>query len=191
MHALNALPAAAVAPALVGAELLLVVGVLLPHAASAMAATEATATIFNDDLKALSPLCITSVNAPTGALFVTLPVHELLCSVAHPATPTTLSRDFFWPRSQTVSRNGLPSRPPVTGVRRWRQPAHPRQDRPGASRTSCHRGFSCPAAPWPPAPPAGTRRSPRLPETARSTSAPATPASGPRRHAVSTPAPGR
>jgi hypothetical protein len=48
--------------------------VLVPHAARAMAATETTATIFIDDLKALSPLMHhIRENAPGGALFVTLP----------------------------------------------------------------------------------------------------------------------
>jgi hypothetical protein len=54
MHALNALPAAELAPF---ADVLAAVVVLdfVPHPARAMAATEATATIFIDDLKALSP----------------------------------------------------------------------------------------------------------------------------------------
>jgi hypothetical protein len=53
MHALNALPAAELAPL---ADVLLAVVVVdfVPHPARAMAATEATATIFIDDLKALS-----------------------------------------------------------------------------------------------------------------------------------------
>jgi hypothetical protein len=55
MHALNALPAAVLAPADVDV-LLLVLVVLVPQAARAIAATEARATSFIDDLKALLPL---------------------------------------------------------------------------------------------------------------------------------------
>jgi hypothetical protein len=56
MQALNALPAAELAPAPFADVLLAVVVVdFVPHPARAMAATEATATIFIDDLKALSP----------------------------------------------------------------------------------------------------------------------------------------
>jgi hypothetical protein len=55
MHALNAVPAAELAPALLGDALAVVVVDFVPHPARAMAATEATATIFIDDLKVLSP----------------------------------------------------------------------------------------------------------------------------------------
>ncbi len=62
MHALNALPAAALelvlllddVPPAAGVVVVVLVGVLVPHAASAIAATEATATIFVVDLNALS-----------------------------------------------------------------------------------------------------------------------------------------
>src|SRR5664280_2611760 len=57
MHALNAVPAALLEPALLGDALLVVVADLVPHPAKAMAATEATATIFIDDLNALSLIC--------------------------------------------------------------------------------------------------------------------------------------
>src|SRR5664280_307486 len=61
MHALNAVPAAEVAPAPPADVLLAVVEAdFVPHPARAMAATEATATIFIDDLKALSLICTTS-----------------------------------------------------------------------------------------------------------------------------------
>src|SRR5664279_384428 len=55
MHALNALPAAELEPALEDVPAAVVLGDLVPHAAKAKAATETTATIFIDDLKALSP----------------------------------------------------------------------------------------------------------------------------------------
>ena len=75
MHALNALPAAELEPALEEVPAVVVLADLVPHAARAMAATEATATIFIDDLKALSLYMHHNGDMHQMAYFaVTLPV---------------------------------------------------------------------------------------------------------------------
>src|SRR5450756_1427394 len=187
MQALNSLPAAALEPELLGDALVVD---LVPHAARAMAATEATATILIDDLKALSPLCTTSARCTKWRTFVTLPATWRLRPSAYRATPATFYRNFLGPRCRGVSRDGVSLRRPEVAVRRWRPPAHPRPDRPGAGRRSHRPGFWSPTAPSPPAQPAGTRRSPPHPGTARSASVPAAPASGRRRRAACPPTPG-
>src|SRR5664280_1600377 len=92
MHALKAVPAALLEPALLG-DALLVVGVdLVPHAARAMAATEATATIFIADLKALSLPCNTSVKCTMRRTFCDSTRHPATLPVGSPTSARKVIR---------------------------------------------------------------------------------------------------
>src|SRR5664279_5042730 len=115
MHALKAVPAALLEPALLG-DALLVVGVdLVPHAARAMAATEATATIFIADLKALSLLCTTSVKCTMRRTFCDSTRHPATLPVGSSTSARKVIRHSLAPPAPASAAPRRAASPPTPG----------------------------------------------------------------------------